>query len=192
MEASARLHTPDAMSLHLEAQRLNLRLYQPSEDHDLLFTRWWSYLLQTNQFSPLFPPTMRALSRFLSTFSPPTYCLFATHNSTISYVLSIHPYASNASGAFINLWCRPDLTSTKLHARYAYLSHLFATTAYPTILAFTPRTKLLRSMRLLGYTLLGTIPSFIEGHDAYTLFLTRSSFLQSDFTQRIYPRIRKE
>src|SRR5262245_26389461 len=84
--------------------------YLPTPETDLLFLRWWDEMIQRGELVPAFGPNMLVLSKFFSSFQPPTVCRYFTDGDRLWCVTWVEPALG---GGLVCLWISPDRRQTK-------------------------------------------------------------------------------
>lgn len=165
-----------------EIARLCISFYQPSAEHDLLLVNWWATLNETGDIAEIFHPQNRALSTFISIFSPPTLLFYSTdERGQINFAQWFSQCDMAESAAFVSIWASHTIRATRdlFHrelichlAAFALKKHHFAVTRLKNVALFTKT----------GYTPVGTMPGFYSTEPGNLLHMTLLDFQQS----RIY------
>lgn len=164
------------------AEELGLEVYQPTIEHDLIFSNWYVHLNESGDFDRIFTERLRPLSQFMSNFQSPTITAFARDDAHNVWICAwFATFSDIASGVFMHMWCREDMRGTREQYNLTHLIYSFATTAWPVVIGITKHEDLLHIHRKLGYHIVGTIPKMLDQQDVWVLYLTRELFEDSRF-----------
>ncbi|MHA2065814.1 MAG: hypothetical protein ACXABY_15690 [Candidatus Thorarchaeota archaeon] len=162
-----------------EAKKLGLVLYQPCHEYDVALLQWWMHLNETGDFEDLFAQSQRPLSKFLKIFEPPCMLALAFEDTKIWAAMWFTPVGDGASAAFVGYWCDKDKRGSRKQFAITKLLYTMAFNFWAVLVGVTKHERLLRIHRKLGYNIVGSIPSFMEGDDAWIVYLNKENFEKS-------------
>ncbi len=168
------------MEEYLErARELGLVLYQPCHEYDTALLQWWAYLNESGDFEELFNESQRPLSKFLRIFEPPCLLVLAFDGTKIWMAVWFTPFGDNATSTFVSYWCKKDKRGSRKQLKITKLLYTMAFKFWEVLIGVTRHEHLLRIHRKLGYNIVGSIPFFMEGDDAWIVYLTEENFKNS-------------
>ena len=162
-----------------QARELDLVLYHPCNEYDLALFNWWVRLQEAGEFNDLFDESQRPLSKFFKIFKPPCVLALAFDGTNIWMAVWFTPAGDNASSAFVSYWCEKDKRGSRKQLKITKLLYTMAFKFWKVLVGVTKHENLLRIHRRLGYNIVGTIPFFMEGEDAWVVYLTEDNFKDS-------------
>ena len=165
-----------------EAKKLGLVLYQPCHEADVMLLQWWVKLNETGDFDEVFAQSQRPLSKFIGIFEPPVLLALAIEDGKVWAAIWFTPMGSpeTATASFVGYWCEKAKRATRKHAAVTKFVYSMAFRFWKTLVGVTKHEHLLKIHRKMGYNIVGIIPSFMEGEDAWTLYLTKENFEKSN------------
>ena len=166
-----------------EAKELGLVLYQPCHEADVMLLQWWVKLNETGDFDELFADSQRPLTKFLKIFEPPCVLALAFEDNKVWQAVWFTPFGDNASSAFVGYWTDKDQRGVRKQVAITQLLYDMAFRFWKVLVGVTKHEHLLKIHRKLGYNILGSIPSFMEGKDAWIVYLTKENFQSSKLYQ---------
>jgi len=165
-----------------EAEKLGIQFYQPSVAHSILFLSWWLDLNASKDFDLVFSEAQRPLSAFFKTFDPPALCAFALDEEDKVYlVMWLTAMSDVSTAAFVSYWCREEKRGTRKAHKITKLLFEIAFKHIDVLMSVTKHESLLRIFHRLGHTVVGRVPHYFNGEDAWILYLTKDNFENSKF-----------
>jgi hypothetical protein len=164
-----------------KAKELNTGIYVPTPEYDIALINWWRYLNQTGDFDDLFTESQRPFTKFAKIFDPPCILVLTFEDTFTWNAIWFTPFGDSASSAFVGNWCDSAKRGTKEQVKVNKFIYDFAFAFWQTLVGITKHERLLRVHRKLGYNIVGSLPHFLEGEEAWIVYLTKENFQKSKF-----------
>jgi hypothetical protein len=167
--------------------RLNARVYNHTEEEDMLLLKWWMALKETGDIERLITKTSQRLVEFLALFNQPTALLYGlSEKGEIELAYWLTPLQNNVEHpmAHCAYWTSPSIrTGTKKHINFTRLAYLLAFEFFESLLGTTWQPELLEIHEKLGYVVVSCVPWLNDHEFSYIVYLTRDAFMQSRLMQ---------
>ena len=161
------------------AKELNLMLYQRCLEADIALFKWWTHLNQTGDFDDLFEDTQRSLSAFYDIFKPPCFLILAFDGDHIWNAIWFSPFSDSNTAAFVGNWCDEPFRGSRRQLAVNIFAYDAAFKFWDVLLGVTKHENLLGIHRKMGYEIVGSIPHFMAGDEAWIVYLTKENFCNS-------------
>lgn len=154
-------------------REVKLIQYKPGIEQDCLLTHWYMMMIATKELHQTF--TELSLSAFLRSFQLPHHLIYAqdSGNGHIWFAAWFDPVFD---GALLGIWADKSKRPTKVGLATFEAAIEYGLARWPVLVSVTRQEKLLDEHRRLGYTLVGKLPMFWGGENAWILHLTREGF----------------
>ena len=166
-----------------EASKRGLVFYNSSQEHDILLLKWWVHLNNTGDFDRLFGDSQRPLAKFLRIFTPPCVLILAIENDNTWAAIWFTPAGERADAAFVGYWCDESKRGSRKHMALSVFTYDMAFKFWKVLVGVTKQECLLAIHRKAGYNIVGQVPYFMEGEDAWVLYLTEDNWHNSKYYQ---------
>jgi len=149
---------------------------QQNPEHGVLVAQWWARAYENGDLALMATKRSQSLSGFFKMIDAPTILLFECDEQGIWIAGWFEP---TFDAAFFSLWVRPDKRS-KDALPVLFTMYDMGFRVWPMIMGVTKQERLLRSHERLGYTVVGKIPKFFDGEDAWLVTLTKEDFYSTN------------
>lgn len=161
-------------------KELGIVFYQRTYEQDIQLLNWWHELQQSGDFGRLFADSQLPLSKFLKLFDPPCILSYTTdEENKIKHAIWFTPLSDSPTAAFVGFWTRESARGTRHMLKASVTLYSLAFKMFQTLVGVTKHEHLLRIHRKMGYNISGQVPNFLEGNDAWIVYLTEENFKAS-------------
>lgn len=161
-----------------------MREYLNPATEDPILLRWYRQLVETGDLKTLFRVEHWPLSAFFQVFQNPTTLYFET-DAEGEIIFAAWGTPMSVGVVAIDLWVAAGHRHSKETIRNVLLVLDAFLKTHRLVVATTASEAVASEHQKIGFTLLGKIPNFIEGEDAFVTYLTRDDFTRA--TMRLAP-----
>lgn len=152
-----------------------MMIYQPGQNGDAELLAWYLRLCDEGDLTRLYGHLGQPLSDFIKNYTDPMAMLAYEADDQGWWIVGwIKPFMGGASWG---LWIRPDKRRTASAVSFALKLHELGFEHFPCLMLATTQDEVVASMKRMGYTYLGIVPSLFGGDEGgHVMYLTRKDF----------------
>lgn len=176
-----------------KAKQLDLQMYVPGDESDMLFVKLWMQLKITGDLYKAIHPEARTPSAMLNHFQTPNLALYTLNSKgDIDFLFWVKPASDVAEErtAIVGGWVAEDIRGTRKAVLLANAAYQMVFLKYDYCLGTTWQRELFDTLKGIGYDIISYVPSLYGIKDVYFILLKKQDF-QDSHLRKLATRIER-